>query len=129
MTFEINDHLLSKECDELARDIFDEVMSGANGETAEDMRDTMDERAHEAADGHEWVIYNHKALMLCAHCNTEQGEGLLADVGVQEPSDIYKLACVIAFGEMRGRIMDEIERLIEEWEPEEEADDADEADA
>lgn len=119
--FQISDHLLSKECDEIAQEIFDEVMAeAAPDEDAEFHRDTLDQRAHEAADGHQWVIYNHSALMLCAHCNTDHGDELLSDIGMPEDPDLYKIACRIAYGEMRGRIMDRLETLIEEGEPAEE---------
>lgn len=119
--FQINDHLLTKECDQIAQDVFDEVIAeAAPDEDAEFHRDTLDQRAHEAADGHQWVIYNHSALMLCAHCNTDHGDELLSDIGMPEDPDLYKIACLIAYGEMRGRIMERMETLIEEWEPAEE---------
>lgn len=115
--FQINDYLLSKECDDLAREIFEEAIAGmADDETPEDYRDDMSDRAHEYADGHEWVIYNYKALMLCAHCDTTMGEDFMDDVGAPSEPDIYKLACMLAFGEMRGRIEAEIGNLIEAWE-------------
>lgn len=115
--FQINDGILARECDELAREIFDEIMEQNPGEEPESLRDDMDDRCLVAADGHEWVIYNHKALMLCAHCDTAHGEALLEDVGMPSDPDIYKIACLTAYGEMRGRIMEAIEELIEEWEP------------
>ena len=115
--FQINDYLLSKECDDLAREIFEEAIAGmADDETPEDYRDDMSDRAHEYADGHEWVIYNYKALMLCAHCDTTMGEDFMDDVGAPSEPDIYKLACMLAFGEMRGRIESALDELIEEWE-------------
>lgn len=63
--------------------------------------------------------------MLCAHCDVSQGEEFLEDVGIPEDVTIHKLACAIAYGEMRARIMGEIEEMIEAWEEPEE-DDADE---
>lgn len=114
--FQINDYILSKECDDLAREIFNEVIADmADDETPEDYRDEMSDRAHETADGHEWVIYNYKALMLCAHCDTTRGEDFMDDVGAPSKPDIYDLACMLAFGEMRGRIEAEIDDLIEAW--------------
>lgn len=125
--FEISDFILSKECNELAQEIFDEVMTGAApDEDAEFHRDTMDDRTHETADGHQWVIYNHSALMLCAHCNTDHGDELLSDIGMPEDPDLYKIACFIAYGEMRGRIMERINELIEAWEPADAPEDAEE---
>ncbi|MGB1214981.1 MAG: hypothetical protein ACPG4X_16555, partial [Pikeienuella sp.] len=107
--FVINDHILTKECDELAQDIFDEVVaeitSGiADGESPADFRDCMSDRAHETADGHEWVIYTYKAHMLCAHCNVDQGEEFLEDVGMPDTPTYDSLGTMIAYGEMRARI-------------------------
>lgn len=117
--FQINDHILAKECDSLAAEIFAECVAKLDeGETPEDYRDEMDDRAHETADGHEWVIYNYKALMLCAHCDVGNGEEFMSDVGFEwnDDSTIYSVATVLAYGEMRARITGEIQRLCEEWE-------------
>jgi len=115
--FQINDHLLSRECDELARDIFREIMAdAADDETPEDMRDGMTDRAHETADGHEWVIYYHKAIMTCAHCNTSQGEEFLEDTGMPEAPTFAGLACIIVYGEMRARIESALSDIIDEYE-------------
>lgn len=120
--FQISDHLLTKECDALAAEIFAETIAKLDDdETPDDYRDQMDDQAHETADGHEWVIYNYKALMICAHCDVSEGEAFLEDVGMPEDVTIHKLACVIVYGEMRARITQEIERLCEEWEPTEAA--------
>ena len=126
--FQISDYQLAKECEELAKAIFAEVMEDHPGEDPEDYRDEMDERAHETADGHQWVIYSHKSLMLCAHCDTSYGDDFLSDVGMTWDSDstIYTVATKIAYGEMRGRITFEIQELVDAWEapqePEGEAD-------
>ena len=120
--FQINDHILAKECEGLARDIFEEIMrDAAEDETSEDMRDNLSDRVHEWVDGHEWVIYNYKALMACAHCNVDQGEQFLEDVGMPETPTIYSLACLILFGEMRARVESKISDMIEAWEPAEAA--------
>ena len=121
--FEINDGILQRECDSIAKEIFDDVMGRHPGENPEDYRDDMDDRAHEDADGHEWVIYNFKALMLCAHCDVSAGEEFLEDVGMPEDVTIHKLATAIAYGEIRARIMAEIEDLIKAWEEPEAEDD------
>lgn len=123
--FQINDHLLQTECDSLAQEIFDEFKAeGGEGWNPEDDRDEMSDRAHETADGHEWVIYTYKAHMLCAHCDTTKGEELLEDVGMPEDPTYDKLGSFIAFGEMRGRIEEKLSELIEEYEPEESDDEA-----
>lgn len=117
--FQINDHLLTKECDALAKEIFDDVLAENPDSEPEDLREDMFDRAHETADGHEWVIYNYQALMLCAHCDTSNGEAFLDDVGLawkQGESTIYTVATAIAYGEMRARIEQDIQQLIEDWE-------------
>jgi hypothetical protein len=116
--FQINDHIFGKECDELALEIFDEYMTSAESdETAEDKRDDMTDSAHQTADGHEWVIYNHKALMICAHCDVDQGEAFLEEIGMPEDVTIHKLACTIVYGEMLARISAKLDELIDDWEP------------
>lgn len=113
--FTINDHILDRECLSLAQEIVDEFRDQlAEDETLEDYRDEMDDRAHEYADGHQWVIYNHKALMLCAHCSTDQGEEFADECFTWEPGDstIYSVACTIAYGEMLGRIRACIDETI-----------------
>lgn len=115
--FQINDHLLQRECDSIAREIFEEITAEmADDESPEDYRDQMSDRAHETADGHEWVIYTYKAHMLCAHCNVDEGEAFLEDVGMPETPTYDSLGSMIAFGEMRARIEAEIENLMEAWE-------------
>lgn len=117
--FTINGYILNKECETLAKEIFEEIMSESDaGETPEDKRDDMTDRAHEYADGHQWVIYTHKALMLCAHCSTDYGDDFLSDVGFEwtDESTIYTVATTIAYGEMRGRIEFHLSELIEESE-------------
>lgn len=119
--FQMSDYILQTECDQLAQDIFDEIMAENPGEEPEQLRDEMQDRTHETADGHEWVIYNYKALMICAHCNTDNGEDFLTDTGLPSEPDIYKLACVTAYGEMRARIEAKISELIDDWESADEA--------
>lgn len=119
--FEMNDHILQTECIDLAREIFDEFKSNAGADfDPEDYRDEMRDRAHEAADGHEWVIYTYKARMLCAHCDVSEGEAFLEDVGAPENPTYDSLATMIADGEMHYRIGAELERLIEGYDPEDE---------
>ena len=102
--FKISDYEFNKECIDLARDIIGDFRSDHSGEDVRDYLDEMLDRAHEVADGHEWVIYNHKALMVCAHCDVSQGEEFLEDNGMPETPTIYSLATTIVYGEMRARI-------------------------
>ena len=119
--FQINDGILQRECDELAREIVDDFRRERPGEDLSDYQDRGDfsDRVHEVADGHEWVIYNHKALMICAHCDVSEGEAFLEEVGMPENPTIYSLACMIAYGEMRARIESEIGALLEREEDDE----------
>lgn len=114
--FQINDGILQKEAREIAADIFEEFKREHDDpETwdAEDYRGEMSDRAHEAADMHEWVIYTYKAHQLCANCNTDMGEEFLEDVGVGENPTYDSLGIMIAYGELRARIEEEISELIE----------------
>lgn len=122
MTDRITEYQFDKECRDLAQEIFDDTMihDKQEDETPEHHRDTMTDRAHETADGHQWVIYYHHAHNICADCNTDEGEAFLEDVGCSEPT-YDKLATVIAYGEMRARIEQALDALIEEWEVPEQA--------
>lgn len=120
--FQINDYLLDKEAAALAAEIFEEVMRDVGaGEDPEEHRDTMQDRAHEAADGHEWVIYTYKAHRLCLECNTDAGEQFLEDTGLPETPTYDSLGTAIAYGELRARIETALEELIEAHEIEDEA--------
>lgn len=106
--FQISDYILQRECEALAREIVDNL----DGPLAEHMDDAM-EAAHEYADGHEYVIYHHKALMLCAHCDTDYGEAFLEGIGMPEGPTFYGLASLIAYGEVRARIEGALQEMAE----------------
>ena len=115
--FQINDHILHNECESLAGEIFGEVLDDmAEDETPDMLRDDMYDKVHERTDSHEWVIYYHKALMLCAHCHTDDGEEWLSETGFEwtDDSTIYTVASAIAFGEMRARVTACIDTLIDD---------------
>lgn len=113
--FEINDHLLTRECDQLAKDIFDEITAENPDADPDDLREEMSDRAHETADAHNWVIYNYKALMIAAHCDVTSGEQFLDDIGFEwkQDSTIYSVAVILAYGEMRARIDAALSDLID----------------
>lgn len=105
----ITDYGLTRECEALAKEIFEE-----GGDQKE-----MFDRAHEYADSHEYVIYNWQALQLCANCDTSQGESFLDDIGFewkQGESTIYTIATTIAYGEIRARIETALNDLVKESE-------------
>jgi len=84
--FVINDYILNQE----ARYIVDEILSQAgDGQDIEEMIDQV-------VDGHEWVINTYKAYILCAECNTTQGEEMLANTG-QTFSDIGEHVTAVAY--------------------------------
>lgn len=118
--FQISDYLLQRECEALAADIFADIVAEmADDETPEDYRAKMSDRAHEDAGGHQWVIYNHMALMLCAHCDTSNGDAFVDDVGINwtpGESTIYTVATALAYGEIKGRIEAALNELAEAWE-------------
>tara|TARA_R110000823_G_C15722461_1_gene478830 strand:+ start:347 stop:682 length:336 start_codon:yes stop_codon:yes gene_type:complete len=104
--FIINDYRLTQECQSIAADIIAEY---------ED-EDERDDAVHQTVDGHQWVIYNHKALMLCAHCDVDKGEAFVDDTGfqwVQGDSTIFTVACLVAYGEMIHRVREEMAALLE----------------
>jgi hypothetical protein len=114
---EMNDHILTKECEALAKEIFDIALEDmAEDETPEDYADDMQDRAHEYADGHQWVIYYHWAHRICMYCNTDDGEQFLEDIGMPETPTYDGLATIIAFGEMRARISAALADLVDGWE-------------
>lgn len=110
----ITEYSLNKECEELAQEIYADIMGGKGAdENPEDYRDEMMDRAHEDADGHQWAIYIHHARQMCADCDVSRGEEFLEDVGMPEEVTFDKLATTIAYGEMRARIEEALGDLID----------------
>lgn len=70
--FRINDYTLNQEAKEIAAAAMREEKE--YGTDAEQM-------LHEMCEGHQWVIYTKKAFMLCAECDTSEGEDYLDDYG------------------------------------------------
>ena len=112
--FQISNYIFAEECTSLARDIIEDFRRDYPGEDLADYRDEMTDRAHETADGHQWVIYHHRALMVCAHCDVSEGEAFLEDTGMPETPTIYSLATLIVYGEMRSRIDAAIDDILSE---------------
>lgn len=108
----INDYLLDQYAKECAADIVADI-DLSDDETLEDHRDDMTDQAHEWADQSEWVIYYAYTHALCANCNTDAGEEFLEDVGNPDPCTYDALAAAIAYGELRYRIENALNELIE----------------
>lgn len=120
------DHALRTEAAAYAENIFDEFKDANGGAAfdAEAFRDEMQERVHEAADNSEHVIYTARAIAICGNCNTDAGEAWLEEVyeapfnGCETFADVCTR---LAFAVLYTSIGDELNDLIEEWEPAEEA--------
>ena len=99
MTNTINDYKL----DSIAKDYAQEILK-----QTQDMDEASD-LAWQYSDGSEWVIYHYKSHQLCLHCNTDNGEEFLEEVGAGESPTYNSLASIIAFGELLHRIQDAIQ--------------------
>lgn len=65
--------------------------------------------AHEHVDSSEHVIYYHRALQICANCDTTQGEEFVEDMGgFPAGKSFAQMACMIAFGEIYQRVLNEL---------------------
>lgn len=115
----ITDYRLQEECERLAQDIFAEMLDNMSNEDAIacDFPDDWTVRAHEVADGHQWVIYYHYAHQIAGGCNAELGEQFLEDIGMPETPTYDSLATIIAYGEMRGRIEQALQEIMDAFEP------------
>lgn len=103
--FVINDRILRQEAESLAQEIL------ASYPDADEARDAV----HMTCDGHAWVIYTHKALMLCAHCDTSDGEQWLEDCdSLSVKGDtLSQIACRIAFATLYCATSEALETLID----------------
>ena len=101
--FEINDYILRQEAKALAKQAIAEVAHYGGDHF---------KRLEQAVDGHEWVIYTYKALLLCAECDTSDGEQWLEDIGSEPTNDIGKLATLTAYATLLAAARDELCKLI-----------------
>ena len=83
-----------------AESIADEALLECDGNI-----DDAAEFIQQTCDGHEWVIYHHKAIQICASCNTDIGEAFLEDVGMPETPTLNSIASLIVYAELEGRAM------------------------
>jgi hypothetical protein len=111
------DYALQREAKGAAIDIFETVQSEHGAGFEPDAYDSeWSDRAHEWADSSQHVIYNYRAIQICANCDTSNGEAFLEDVGTPEDVTFESLAVAIAYGELRARIEGELQEICEEWE-------------
>ena len=85
-----------------------EAMRSCDGDT-----DAAQEFIHESCDGHETVIYYHKAIQFCADQDTSDGEAFLEDCGgIAQPGDTFgAIACRIAFATLYCAAIDCLHEL------------------
>ncbi len=107
---EINDFELTREANSIAGEILSEMLEDG----AHALLERCCDRAHEVADGHQWVIYHFKALMLCAYCDTHQGEDLAEEMGFppEKYVDIGSHASMVAYGELKSRIESRLYKIV-----------------
>ncbi len=81
-------------------------------------RDEAMDYLHQSIDGHEAVIYYHKAIQFCADHNTSKGEEYLEDCGgiSQEGDTFGQIACRIAFATLLVEAQEILEEIAEEAE-------------
>ena len=90
-----------KQLDRLAQAYADEIRKDI-----EQFGGEFSDMAWERADGSEHVIYYFNAKQLCSHCNTDDGEQFIDDIGgIPAGKSFDEIACMIAFGELYQRIM------------------------
>jgi EAL domain-containing protein (putative c-di-GMP-specific phosphodiesterase class I) len=65
-----------------------------------------EEMIHQICDGHQWVIYTHKALQFCANCDTDEGEDWLDDIGATY-SSLAEHASAIVYGTLLTKSLSE----------------------
>ena len=100
--FKINDFILRTEAEDIARQAMREVQ-----EYGGDVHEFM----HQTCDGHEWIIYTYKALLLCAECDTSEGEQYLEDMGMGGFDDLTTRATRVAFATLLGACHEAYARL------------------
>ena len=102
--FKINNYELQQEAIRLAQECFNEGDEGGND---------PNEYLWQTCDGHEWSIYTYKALLLCAECDTSEGESYLEGLGMEHNS-LGEHACAVAFATLYCAAMDALEELHDE---------------
>jgi len=102
--FTINNYELQQEAKRLAQECFDA------GDTH---GDDPNECLWQTCDGHEWSIYTYKALLLCAECDTSEGEDYLEGLGMEFDS-LAQHACAVAFATLYCAAMDALADIEDE---------------
>jgi len=106
-----SDYELTREALGIARDIMEEAQRNGGTDWLEELQDNPTERVHEFVDGHQFVIYYHHAIQICANCNTDDGEDAWRDCGFEFVS-FDKLCTQITYFELCARTSDALDTLI-----------------
>jgi hypothetical protein len=87
-------------------------------EESEFDQDDAQDFIHESCDGHEIVIYHHKAIQFCANVDTSEGESYLEDCGgiAQDGDSFGQIACRIAYATLLCESLSRLEEIIAEHE-------------
>lgn len=112
-TDEITSHDFDQSCRDMADEIVTEILADVDGpdDYSEDRaRERLTEAAHEAVDGHSFVIYTQTAKHIAGHphINTDAGEEFFEELGgtegMRSPVTLGDIAERIVYGEMRRRV-------------------------
>jgi hypothetical protein len=118
-TENITEYTLRQECESLAKSIIDEY-PGDKTDIAdiESLRQYAEERAHEDANGHQWVIYTYKASQV-ARIAPNDAEQYLADIYGKpfDGCDTYGDVCTrLAYAALYTGIREELDEMLEAME-------------
>jgi hypothetical protein len=104
-----------KECKAIVDEAIEEAKR--NGATLDDIRESAAEFIGQSCDGHETVIYYHKAIRFCADHDTRDGEQWLEDCGGFNQFDSFgMIACRIAFATLLCKCEEILNEVLEEEE-------------
>ena len=113
---QITEYTLNQECESLAKSIIEEFDGDKSDIDA--LREYAQERAHEDADGHQWVIYTYKARQVAsiAPCAAEEYLEEIYEKSF-DGCDIFSDVCTwLAYAALYTGITESLDTLIEEIE-------------
>ena len=112
---------LHKEAKTLAQESWNEVVEYSGSTDTESLLEFAEEHLHQSIDGHEVVIYYHKAIEFCATQDTSDGEDWLEDCGgiVQAGDTFGSIACRIAFATLLVASQEALQEIADNYEEEE----------
>lgn len=102
--FKINNYILQQEAKEIAAAALLEQKE--YGTDAQEMLNQM-------CDGHEWVIHTYKAIILCAECDTGEGEDYLDDIGYEQFDSFANHATQLAYATLLGEAHKQLAELAD----------------